>query len=238
MRPNSGKIPPGGQVEVQVLLQAMKKDPPPDARCRDKFLVQSVNARMASSDDTAAQIWSSVDLATGAVREKRIRVNFLPADDDVNNGIKQEPAPPSYRSLSPEQSLATAVTPQRVLSDSTSGEKSPETDTKGMSGSGSGMGSGSSAGMGGLGASAASMASREGMRQQLEEAKATIARLQQQAAEGIRQRKPQEMAEKATGRATDYTKKSVQQVQQGGGVPVPIVATLCLLCFLIAYLFF
>ena len=25
-----------------VLLQAMREDPPPDARCRDKFLVQSI----------------------------------------------------------------------------------------------------------------------------------------------------------------------------------------------------
>jgi len=29
-------------VEVQVLLQAMKEDPPVDAKCRDKFLVQSI----------------------------------------------------------------------------------------------------------------------------------------------------------------------------------------------------
>lgn len=27
---------------VLVLLQAMREDPPPDARCRDKFLVQSI----------------------------------------------------------------------------------------------------------------------------------------------------------------------------------------------------
>lgn len=27
---------------VTVLLQAMREDPPPDARCRDKFLVQSI----------------------------------------------------------------------------------------------------------------------------------------------------------------------------------------------------
>ena len=27
---------------LEVLLQAMREDPPPDARCRDKFLVQSV----------------------------------------------------------------------------------------------------------------------------------------------------------------------------------------------------
>jgi len=60
VRPNSGRIEPGKDVEVQgehriddqrprpelitvkVLLQAMKEDPPPDAKCRDKFLVQSV----------------------------------------------------------------------------------------------------------------------------------------------------------------------------------------------------
>ena len=60
VRPNSGRIEPGNTVEIQgtypsprtgpspvliifaVLLQAMKEDPPLDARCRDKFLVQSV----------------------------------------------------------------------------------------------------------------------------------------------------------------------------------------------------
>ena len=59
MRPNSGRIEAGEKVEVQgmwnqptslfrlltaftVLLQAMKEDPPLDAKCRDKFLVQSV----------------------------------------------------------------------------------------------------------------------------------------------------------------------------------------------------
>ncbi|KAL9122351.1 MAG: hypothetical protein Q9187_001086 [Circinaria calcarea] len=42
VRPNSGRIEPGRDVEIQVLLQAMKEDPPLDARCRDKFLVQSV----------------------------------------------------------------------------------------------------------------------------------------------------------------------------------------------------
>lgn len=62
MRPNSGRIEPGHEVEVSgkcsaslntslprmelltstVLLQAMKQEPPIDARCRDKFLVQSV----------------------------------------------------------------------------------------------------------------------------------------------------------------------------------------------------
>ncbi len=33
---------PSGSENKAVLLQAMKEDPPLDARCRDKFLVQSV----------------------------------------------------------------------------------------------------------------------------------------------------------------------------------------------------
>lgn len=41
VRPNSGRIEPGEQVEVQVLLQPMKEDPPASHKCKDKFLVQS-----------------------------------------------------------------------------------------------------------------------------------------------------------------------------------------------------
>ena len=43
MRPNSGRIEPWQEVEVQVLLQAMKEDPPAEAKCRDKFLVQTIS---------------------------------------------------------------------------------------------------------------------------------------------------------------------------------------------------
>ena len=61
MRPNSGRVEPGKEVEVSgteflleppeylnadyhppVILQAMKQEPPPDTKCRDKFLVQAV----------------------------------------------------------------------------------------------------------------------------------------------------------------------------------------------------
>jgi hypothetical protein len=42
VRPNSGRIEPGKTVDVQVLLQAMKEEPAPDAKCKDKFLVQTV----------------------------------------------------------------------------------------------------------------------------------------------------------------------------------------------------
>lgn len=42
-----------------VLLQAMKEDPPPDAKCRDKFLVQSV---LVTADKEFANVGSLVRL--------------------------------------------------------------------------------------------------------------------------------------------------------------------------------
>lgn len=43
-----------------VLLQAMREDPPPDARCRDKFLVQSV---AISPDREVGNVTAIVSLA-------------------------------------------------------------------------------------------------------------------------------------------------------------------------------
>jgi MSP (Major sperm protein) domain len=56
VRPNSGRIEPGHEVEVHgqpqsncllmvVLLQAMKVDPPLDIPCKDKFLLQTTAIR-------------------------------------------------------------------------------------------------------------------------------------------------------------------------------------------------
>ncbi|KAF2431812.1 vesicle-associated membrane protein-associated protein A [Tothia fuscella] len=78
VRPNSGRIDPGGYVEVQVLLQAMKQDPAPDAKCKDKFLVQSV---AVTADQEFANQWSHIEQTNkAAIQERKIRVAFLPAD--------------------------------------------------------------------------------------------------------------------------------------------------------------
>lgn len=47
-----------------VLLQAMKEDPPPDAKCRDKFLVQSVAVTADREFSNVAQIVCSTSLVT------------------------------------------------------------------------------------------------------------------------------------------------------------------------------
>lgn len=68
VRPNSGRIEPNAKVEVQVLLQAMKEDPPEDFKCKDRFLVQSIkipNDLMKLSIEEAQprllELWSQAE---------------------------------------------------------------------------------------------------------------------------------------------------------------------------------
>ena len=107
----------------------MKEDPPPDARCRDKFLVQSVAVDANTDAANIGSVWSNIDTAAkSSVQEKKIRVSFLPADaaGATTNGVSsatsthEEEQPPAYSSPSPS---AAAVTPQRSAAASTSLDK-------------------------------------------------------------------------------------------------------------------
>ena len=95
-----------------------------------------------------------------------------------------------------------------------------------------------------VGAAASSVAnaiptSGDDLRAQLAQAKATIARMTQQSEEqGQRQRKTDAVNQDSRERmTTDTTGMGVQQ-QPTDGVPVQIVAALCLLSFLLAYFLF
>ena len=232
MRPNSGKIEPGEAVEVQVLLQAMKEQPAPDARCRDKFLVQSV----AIAPNTAApdgsnisQIWSNIEqTAKSSIQEKKIKVNFLPADGSgtaaQTNGVAgghEDDQPPAYSSPSPSQA---AVTPSRGT-DSKVEDSSIANST---------MLGGAAAGLGGAAAAVSNSIpkSQDDLQAQLNSANAQIKKLREDAAEGIRQRKPQAQA------AVEQVQQKLQNAPAPGGVPIQYVAALCLLAFIVAYLFF
>lgn len=93
---------------------------------------------------------------------------------------------------------------------------------------------------GALGAAASSVASavptsQDELKTQLAEAQNKIATLTEQANEGLRQRKS------ATSSSTANSSSSgsgLATQQASGGVPVPLVAALCLLSFLLAYLLF
>lgn len=69
---------------------------------------------------------------------------------------------------------------------------------------------------------------------QLDAAKQQIARLTQQASEGLRQRKP----DSTSGAKDQLATATQQQTAPAGGVSVQITALLCLVSFLLAYFLF
>ncbi|KAJ3131361.1 phosphatidylinositol-binding protein scs2 [Physocladia obscura] len=87
VRPNAGTIAPGGTREIEVLLQAMREDPPLDFRCKDKFLVQSTRVPRdfgEVEDETAraTELWTRAEEAKrfgneDSIYEKKIKVAFL-----------------------------------------------------------------------------------------------------------------------------------------------------------------
>lgn len=81
--------------------------------------------------------------------------------------------------------------------------------------------------------------SQEQLQDQLSKANATIASLRQQAEEQVlRQRKSDAINQDSKERITTGTTGMGVQQQPADGVPVQIVAALCLLSFLLAYFLF
>jgi len=84
-----------------------------------------------------------------------------------------------------------------------------------------------------------SIPSADDVKAKLAEAQATIARMSQERDEqGLRQRKTDAVNQDAKERISAGTTGLGVQKAPAGGVPVQVVAGLCLLCFLIAYFFF
>lgn len=82
VRPNSGRIEPGERVEVQIVLQPLKEEPPMNAKCRDKFLIQS--ARIPADKETLpiAEFWSAQESDKSAISEHKVRCVYLPASSE------------------------------------------------------------------------------------------------------------------------------------------------------------
>ncbi|KAH7389534.1 PapD-like protein [Phaeosphaeria sp. MPI-PUGE-AT-0046c] len=244
VRPNSGRIEPGKDVEVQILLQAMKEDPPPDAKCRDKFLVQSVLVTADKEFTNVGSLWSHIEQTNkSSIQEKKIRVLFLPADDVAAtpakaNGVSRESL---ATSATPE-----AVTPQRGVPEATGPVSRTDERPAGSKNLGEikneAYNPAASAGVGAAVSAAAARVSnaipvsQDDLKAQLEEAKATIARLTAQASEatGLRQRK----AEPTHDSKSQLSTATHTQTAPAGGVSVQITALLCLLSFLVAYFLF
>ncbi|KAK4188036.1 PapD-like protein [Podospora australis] len=243
VRPNSGRIEPGHEVEVSVLLQAMKQEPAPDARCRDKFLVQSVTITPDKEFSNVQQIWDGVPKSD--IQERKIRVSWLAPNEDghvdsvatpirrsLANGHEDTPSnapPPAYSSPNEESTVldnspapepAAPASPKikREDEDKPPVFNAPTTVANTVK--------------------SAVNDTVEEFKAKLAKAEETIAQLRDEAASGLRQRNvaKKDDSNPATSHPAAQTTQAARQGTEG--VPVKIVAVLCLVSFLLAYFFF
>ena len=152
-------------------------------------------------------------------------------------------APPAYGASSPnyDSPAPDAVTPQHHAQDTPSSAHFADSKDVPQQGSVSSLLANPSAALNAASTSisAAASSTSETLQQQLEAAKATIAQLRDQMRDdGVRERKGSAVKQDAQDRATTGTTGLGVPTQPADGVPVQIVAALCLLSFLLAYFFF
>ncbi|KAK7056873.1 phosphatidylinositol-binding protein scs2 [Paramarasmius palmivorus] len=104
VRPNSGRIEPGQQAEVAVMLQPLKEEPPLNAKCKDKFLIQSTLITPEKDQKPLAEIWTPEGASDeDVVHQQKLKVTYLPPegqtlveeDESPNHNPNPDPAHPS-----------------------------------------------------------------------------------------------------------------------------------------------
>ncbi|KAF8645274.1 hypothetical protein AX16_008098 [Volvariella volvacea WC 439] len=92
VRPNSGRVEPGETIEVSVMLQGMKEEPPLNARCKDKFLIQSTLITPEKETMALHDIWSAPETSEETkIHQHKLRVTYQPAEGTVEE--EDEPVP-------------------------------------------------------------------------------------------------------------------------------------------------
>lgn len=243
VRPNAGRIEAGQSFDVSVLLQAMKQDPAPDAKCRDKFLVQSAPITADKEFASVANVLETTDKAH--LVERKIRVNWLAAgeaDQALNrpistpnkqaiaNGINDTPdvsrtfSSPGIRDESPSSSAAPP--PYQSPKESTYEDEKPKSTYEDSEVKST--------------ITQATTAIKETAELTYEELKAKLAQAEQQLValkdSGLRQRNVKSASSDDDKRPLAQTAQAVTQTVEG--VPVQMAAILCLVSFLLAYFFF
>ncbi|KAJ2758193.1 phosphatidylinositol-binding protein scs2 [Coemansia sp. BCRC 34490] len=110
VRPNAGRIEPGNSIEIQVILQPMKEDPPADFKCRDKFLIQSIQISPEMESMPMTELWAMVEReAKSSISEKKLRVRYLPpaaADGEGGGASNSGASTPAAKEMATPASVA------------------------------------------------------------------------------------------------------------------------------------
>ncbi|KFA63868.1 hypothetical protein S40285_04455 [Stachybotrys chlorohalonatus IBT 40285] len=237
VRPNAGRIEPGQDFDVNVLLQAMKTEPPLDTKCRDKFLVQSAQITSDKEFASVAAVLETTDKSQ--VQERKIRVNWLAAETQdesaeaspVVAATPNKPALASEVSDTPDASRTFSSPSARSNIDSTPADASAYDSTHDNDDAVPGAPK-STVSQAATAVTQAAQVTYEELKTKLAQAEAQIATLKES---GLRQRNVKTAPEsdpKPAPNLASLTKPSA------AGVPVHIVTLLCFISFLLAYFFF
>ncbi|KAI0442436.1 PapD-like protein [Xylaria telfairii] len=224
VRPNSGRVEPNREVEVQVILQAMKQEPPPGTKCKDKFLVQSIAITPEKDFANLASIWDTIDKSL--VQDQKIRVAFLEPKSSpvaeptittpnksttlIGGDATPEVAPPAYSS--PGDYSAGRSEPKSPIEEESRAEKKPSITAP------------------------VAVATTKNSEPSREEPKIEKKVAQPKEEDGgLRQRKTASATEKPVAKPAELAQTARAGTE---GVPIHITAVLCLLSFLLAYFFF
>lgn len=83
VRPNSGRVEPGRSVEVSVILQSMKEDPPLGAKCKDKFLIQTTLITPERESIPIGDLWTATEADDATkIHQQKLRVAYLPPEGE------------------------------------------------------------------------------------------------------------------------------------------------------------
>ncbi|KAK0504106.1 PapD-like protein [Armillaria luteobubalina] len=138
VRPNSGRVEPGETVEVAVMLQAMKEDPPLNAKCKDKFLIQSTLITPEKESKALHDIWSVPEGSSDEAKvfQQKLKVAYLRREGETLEEVDETSLPHQVSTMTAADSLQQFDTVRQVpISDgpapipefkpSTSEERSP-----------------------------------------------------------------------------------------------------------------
>ncbi|WAO89872.1 MSP domain-containing protein [Fusarium falciforme] len=241
VRPNAGRIEAGQSFDVAVLLQAMKQDPPPDARCRDKFLVQSAPITAEKEFASIANVLETTE--KGQLVERKIRVNWLAANPELDESANRPVATPNKQAIAngatdtPDISrtysspVAKEESPSAAAPPPYQSEHVPEEDEKPQPAEDAEPKS--TVAQATAAVKEAAEVSYEELKAKLAQAEAQIVSLRET---GLRQRNVKPASSEDEKRPMLQTAQAVQQTVEG--VPVQMAAILCLISFLLAYFFF
>ncbi|KAH7266076.1 PapD-like protein [Fusarium solani] len=241
VRPNAGRIEAGQSFDVAVLLQAMKQDPPPDARCRDKFLVQSAPITAEKEFASIANVLETTEKSQ--LVERKIRVNWLAANPELDESANRPVATPHKQAIAngatdtPDISrtysspVAKEESPSAAAPPPYQSEHVPEEDEKPQPAEDPEPKS--TVAQATAAVKEAAEVSYEELKAKLAQAEAQIVSLRET---GLRQRNVKPASSEDEKRPMLQTAQAVQQTVEG--VPVQMAAILCLISFLLAYFFF